>query len=171
MWEEIWKNAIGNISKTAPIGDFVECGSYNGFSAKILAANCKQTLHLFDSWQGISKLSEFDNKYYETQKWICNLEDIQNNLSGFDNIKYYKGWYPDKFGEVDKEISLLHIDASIYHSTKLSLEYFWPKLIKGGYLIVNFHEDYSTGAKKAVLEKFDESQLEVYPLGIRLIVK
>jgi hypothetical protein len=67
MWEEIWNDAIDNISKTAPIGDFVECGSYNGFSAKILAANCKQTLHLFDSWQGISKLSEFDNKYYETK--------------------------------------------------------------------------------------------------------
>jgi hypothetical protein len=166
-----WHEIIGNISQSAPYGDFVECGSYSGCSAKALAANCKQTLHLFDSWEGLPELSEFDNEYYKTQKWIYSLEDTKRNLAGFDNIKYYKGWYPDKFSEVDKEISLLHIDASIYHSTKLSLEYFWPKLVKGGHLIVNFHEDYSTGAKRAVLEKFDESQLEVYPLGIRLIVK
>lgn len=167
----IWENAIDEISKKAPIGDFVECGSYAGFSSKVLANNCKQTLHLFDSWEGISELSDFDNKYYETQKWICNLETIQEKLSDFNNVKYYKGWYPDRFSEVDKEISLLHIDASLYNSTKTSLEYFWPKLIKGGYLIVNFHEGYSTGPEKAVMEMFDEEDLEIYPMGIRLIVK
>lgn len=166
-----WAKIIHEISETAPIGDFVECGSYHGSSAGVLAKNCKKTLHLFDSWEGLPKLSEFDNKFYETQTWTYALEDIKRNLKNFDNIKYYKGWYPDRFHEVDHEISLLHIDASLYNSTKVSLEYFWPKLIKGGYLIVNFHEGYSTGSEKAVLEQFEVTEITKYDLGVGLIVK
>lgn len=166
-----WVKVIEEILPTAPIGDFVECGTYYGVSARALAENCKQTLHLFDSWEGLPELSEFDNKYYKNKKWIYSLEDTKRNLANFNNIKYYKGWYPDRFHEVDHEISLLHIDASLYYSTKVSLEYFWPKLIKGGYLIVNFHEGFSTGSEKAILEKFDITEIQKYDLGVGLIVK
>ena len=166
-----WYQVVEDLSKQAPIGDFVECGVYYGVSARVLAENCKGTLHLFDSWQGIPELSEFDNEFYNTNKWIYDLEDTKKNLSQFDNIKYYKGWYPERFNELSTPISLLHIDASLYMSTKLCLEYFYPKLINGGYLIVNFHNDISLGAKKAVLEMFDKSQLLEHPLGVNLIIK
>ena len=166
-----WYQVIEDICKNAPSGDFVECGTYYGVSARVLAENCKGTLHLFDSWEGLPDLSEFDNEFYKTEKWIYDLEETKNNLSQFDNIKYYKGWYPNRFKEVDHPISLLHIDASLYLSTKLCLEYFWPKLIDGGYLIVNFHDDISLGAKKAVLEMFETNQLIKHTQGVNLIIK
>ena len=166
-----WYEVIEDLTKKAPDGDFVECGTYYGVSARVLAENCKGTLHLFDSWEGLPDLSEFDSDFYKTEKWVYSLEDTKKNLSQFDNIKYYKGWYTYKFNEMQKSISLLHIDASIYLSTKLCLDYFWPKLIDGGYLIVNFHNDISIGAKKAVFEMFDKSQLQAYPLGVNLIIK
>lgn len=166
-----WRNIIDQISSFAPAGDFVECGTGYGVSAAVLSKNCKQTLHAFDSWEGIPDISEFDGEYYKKQKWICDFDQAQKYLSSFNNIKYYKGWFPDRFNEVDKEISLLHIDASIYTSTKMSLEYFWPRLMVGGHLIVNFHDDISIGAKKAVYEMFNENDLQKHEYGIHLIIK
>lgn len=165
----IWLDTISEIASTAPEGDFVECGTHLGYSAQVLAAHCKTTLHLFDSWEGIPELTEFDGEYYKEQKWICSLEEAQANLSEFDNIKYYKGWFPDRFDEIDNPISLLHIDASLYEPTVLSLKHFWPMLIKGGYAVCNFHEGYSKGAEKAVREFFGEDKIEHHPAGIVLI--
>lgn len=167
-----WINLISDISKNAPIGDFVECGVYKGNSAKALANNCKETLHLFDSWEGLSDLGEFDGEYYKEEKWICSIEETQRFLSDYNNVKYYKGWFPDRFNELQTNISLLHIDASLYDPTKQCLEYFWDKVIDGGYVVCNFHEGYSIGAEKAVREFFgDNSKFQFYPLGTVLIIK
>lgn len=169
--DNLWSETIKKISESAPIGDFVECGTCLGVSAAVLAKICKQTLHLFDSWEGVSELSEFDNDFYIENNWKCDFEETKQKLSQFKNIKYYKGWYPDRFNEFNGDIALLHIDASLYMPTKMSIEYFWPKVIQGGYLIVNFHNDVSTGAKKAVLEYFNQSQLTEYESGINVIIK
>ena len=168
-----WLSYINEIASNAPYGDFVECGVYNGASAMQLAQNCKTTLHLFDSWEGISDLKDDDNDFYKNNQWITDIKNSQEYLKKFNNIKYYKGWFPDRFDDIKNvNISLLHIDASLYYPTKLSLEYMWDKIIPGGYVICNFHDDYSTGPKKAFYEFFKNTKNVIeYPKGIRLIIK
>jgi hypothetical protein len=168
-----WLNSIDAISSSAPMGDFVECGVYLGTSAKKLAANCKKTLHLFDSWLGVSDLEKCDNEFYKNNKWIVDIKDTKQYLQEFTNIKYYQGWFPDQFTKIKTaSISLLHIDASLYYPTKVSLEYFWDLVVDGGYVICNFHDGYSTGPEKAFYEFFgNDHEIIEYPAGIRLVIK
>lgn len=171
----LWLDTIEDIAKKASLikGDFVECGVYLGTSATRLAKNCRTTLHLFDSWEGVSELGEFDNKLYESLNWKTHLEIAKINLYNFDNVVFYKGWFPERFNEIaDVNISLLHLDCSLYQPTKDSLEFMWDRVVEGGYAICNTHEGLSTGPEKAVREFFaNKAELIEYPLGILVAIK
>jgi hypothetical protein len=54
-----------------------------------------------------------------------------------------------------KKISILRLDTDFYESTKIELEVLFPRLVKGGVLII---DDYGfwKGAKKAVDEYFSD---------------
>ena len=84
------------------------------------------------------------------------MEDVKtHNLSStLKNIKYIKGKVEDtlKF-EIPEKIALLRLDTDWYESTKIELETLFPKLQKGGLLIVDDY-GYWKGSKKAVDEYF-----------------
>lgn len=67
---------------------------------------------------------------------------------------------------------MLHLDLSLYQPTKDSLEFFWDKVIPGGWVITNFHEGFSYGAEKAVRDFFNDiTEIELKAQGICLIKK
>lgn len=172
---QLWVDTIRDVAKKASLlnGDFVECGVWIGTSAKVLAEECNSTVHLFDSWEGVSKLTGFDNELYETLNWKADLEIVKINLSYFDNVLFYKGWIPSRFNEISNvDISLLHIDCSLYEPTRDSLEFMWDRIVPGGYVICNTHEGLSTGPEKAVREFFaGKAELVEYPMGILVAIK
>ena len=153
-------------------GDFVECGAYNGSESQFMAEECKTTLHLIDSWEGLSEIGEYDNPWYEENRFIANLEEIKHNLKEHENVKYYKGWIPEVLLDVDTKISLLSLDLDLYQPTKDSLEYFWDKIVDGGVVICDFHDDMAWGAIKATTDFFENLRdIQVLPTGKAIIVK
>jgi hypothetical protein len=172
---KLWIETIQDLAnKSSSIeGDFVECGVFLGTSARVIAQECKTTLHLFDSWEGVSELSESDNDLYKTLTWKADLDIVKINLSYSDNVVFYKGWFPDRFPEIaDKKIAFLHLDCSLYQPTKDSLETFWGQVSPGGYVVCNTHEGLSTGPEKAVREFFaGKAELVEYPMGILVAIK
>lgn len=166
-------------------GDFVECGVANGSQIGAMAYACQQckqkkNIHLFDSFEGIPLAGPHD----ETQPGIgkinhdvslpeeerlktsgisaCSVERVQANLRswGFDpsEFTYHKGWFQHvlpKVADSIDAISFLRLDGDLYESTKVCLDYLYPKMSKGGYVVI---DDYALpGCKKAVdeyLEKY-----------------
>ena len=171
LWEPTIKKLASEVKHIQ--GDFVECGVFSGHSAKVLAQECQSTLHLFDSWEGVSELQESDNNLYIELNWKMDLQTAQSNLSEYNNLIFYKGWFPERFNEIkDINISLLHIDCSLYQPTKDSLEAFWPQISSGGIAICNTHGGLSTGPEKAIREFFkDKLELIQYPTGILVAIK
>ena len=159
-------------------GDFVECGVYNGSTANIMASHCKSTLHLIDSWEGISEIGKNDNPIYEDEsfgwtnyKFKYELEKTKQNLSNYDNIKYYKGWIPEVLN-INADIAFLHLDLDLYEPTKKSLEYFWDKVVEGGIVMSDFHDEVATGAAKATRDFFKGiKNIEILPTGKAIIKK
>ncbi|MEI6586647.1 MAG: TylF/MycF/NovP-related O-methyltransferase [Sediminibacterium sp.] len=159
-------------------GDFVECGVYNGSTANIMATNCNNTLHLFDSWEGLSELGPYDNAIYEDltfgftdYKFKYEFKKTKQNLIKHDNIKYYKGWIP-KVLNLDTKISFLHLDLDLYQPTKDCLEYFWEKIIDGGIVLCDLHNEVSTGASKATKDFFSNLRdIKVLSTGQAIIKK
>jgi predicted O-methyltransferase YrrM len=146
-------------------GDIAEVGVYRGGSAKIIcSAKGEKALHLFDTFEGLPKVDEIDMvwPFYEG-KFAASFEDVRDYFKENKNVHFYKGIFPDTAGPVkDKVFSLVNLDVDCYESTKQSLEFFYPRMSRGGIIISH---DYITapGVKKAFDEFFtgkDEPVLE-----------
>lgn len=133
-------------------GDFAEVGIYRGGSAKVIASVKKgKKLHLFDTFEGLPKTTKED-RYFDQGEYSASLEDVKKFLSDYDNVYFYKGIFPRSAKKINKtKYAFVHLDVDLYRSTKESLEYFYPKMSKGG-VIVSHDFPSSVGVKQA----FDE---------------
>lgn len=138
-------------------GDIAEVGVYRGGSAKIIcSAKGDKALHLFDTFEGLPKVDEIDMvwPFYEG-KFAASYESVKEYLKENTDVHFYKGIFPGTAGPVcDKKFSLVNLDVDCYESTKQSLEFFYPRMSRGGVIISH---DYITapGVKKAFDEFFD----------------
>lgn len=147
-------------------GDVCECGCYRGLSAFQIAHHIelsrkKVCFHIFDSFEGLSELSDADiakdrcqDLEHLKKQFATSLDTVKNNLRNFDFIKYYKGWIPERFHEVhDKSFSFVHIDLDLYQPIFDSFQFFYTRLIRSGIMVF---DDYGCtqfpGAKKAIDE-------------------
>lgn len=159
-------------------GDLVECGVHEGPTAQFLAAHADRhgrLLHLFDSWEGLSTPTVEDGDYWRSGDLAASFDATKRNLAAWDSPRFYKGWIPDRFGEVaDRTFSLVHLDVDIYEPTRDSLDFFWPRLNPGGILVC---DDYGfatcPGARRAVDEHMAHQPEPVIhlPTGQALVVK
>ena len=151
-------------------GDVVECGSFRGLSAFQISTilkikNFKGSFYIFDSFEGLSEFQDEDKQenfqidYNKRQvEFACDIETVKNNLSDFSFIKYFKGWIPERFSEVEsKTFSFVHIDVDMYEPIRDSILFFYPRMKKGGIIVF---DDYGflgfPGAKQAVDEFFKD---------------
>lgn len=133
-------------------GDFAELGVSTGGSAKLLCELKRdKTIHLFDTFEGLPDTTNIDT-HLKNGQYECSLPDIEKYL-GYENISYYKGFFPDTAPTTPLAFSFVHLDVDLYQSTLDGLKYFYPRLVEGGMLISH---DYSTveGVKKAFDEYF-----------------
>ncbi len=145
-------------------GVYVECGVAAG--AQIIAmaeAAPNKIIHAFDSFEGIPLPSNKDDQMpgiryltKEEQKQlpepgnqelkssgatIVSLDAFLQNISKLgnnQNIIIHKGWFENtvKDNDIDK-ISILRLDGDLYNSTLVCLQFLFPKVIKGGIVIID----------------------------------
>ncbi len=148
-------------------GDIAEVGVYLGGSARLIAMNKgPRELHLFDSFEGMVKTSQFDlHKRGDFQD--TSLESVQKYLASFDNIFFHRGWFPATTrGLEDKQFSFVHVDADLYQSTLDVLLFFYPRLVKGGVILSHDFTSLSCpGVSKAFNEYVSDKPECVIELG------
>lgn len=156
------------VKKTEKIGgDVAEVGVYKGGSAKLIREATKRPLHLFDTFEGLPELCEKDNpKQFQKGKYSASLESIQNYLSDYSNIYYYKGLFPSTAEPVkDKKFSFVHFDVDLYESTLGCLKFFYPRMSRGGVIICHDYPS-SDGVRRAFDEFFkDKPEIILEPYG------
>ena len=130
-------------------GNFAECGVYAGMSMFFVADLCKNKFIGIDSFEGVSEPGEYDSDYFKSKKLSISISFAEKILKNFDNVDLYKGWIPEVFNKLnDEQYSYVNIDVDLYDPTKNSIEYFWPRLIKGGVLICDdYGSDKTPGAR------------------------
>jgi O-methyltransferase len=147
-------------------GDIVECGVWKGgvvILARLLSPNRK--VWLYDTFNGMANLSEFDTTkdgYVMPEgKAAVSQYEVARNLAEtytlhHDRIRFVEGRVEDTLldrNNLPEKIALLHLDTDWYHSTKIELIVLWPRLTKGGVLIVDDYGHWK-GSRKAVEEYF-----------------
>ena len=156
-------------TQTAIQGDLAEVGVYQGGSAKLICEVKKEKeLYLFDTFTGLPELSEedthFGEKYWHENEFSnTSAESIKELLNKYVNVHITKGKFPES-GEkiIDKKFCFVHLDVDLYKSTIESLKFFFPKMVKGGIILI--HDFHSDGIQKAVREFKSENQIQLIEL-------
>jgi len=142
-------------------GDIAEVGVYKGGTAKLIAEVKKnKNLYLCDTFEGLPETKDKDQ--FVQKGWLhdTSVESVKEYLKDYEGINFLKGIFPHTSEPIsNKEFSFVHLDTNLYQSTLDSLEFFWPRMVKGGRIVSH---DYNTtsmpGIKKAFLEFFSEQK-------------
>jgi len=159
-------------------GDIAECGVWKGDSAYLMCQahrNSGRVVHLFDSFEGLSNPDSRDGNYWVAGALSSPEQVLRDTLSGFGNYRAYKGWIPERFGEVaDKTFSFVHVDVDLYQPTFQSLSFFYGRIEPEGMILM---DDYGfnscPGAKRAADEFFSDKpeQIMMLSTGQAFVVK
>jgi hypothetical protein len=145
-------------------GVYVECGVAAGAQIIAMAEGApNKIIHAFDSFEGIPMPSNRDDqmpgiKYLTKDEQLAlpepgkqelkssgatviSLDSFLQNISRLenkDNVVIHKGWFENtvEHNDIDK-ISILRLDGDLYNSTMVCLKHLFPKVIKGGIVIID----------------------------------
>jgi len=169
-------------------GDMVEIGVAKGGSSMCMALSLMNHLtlkdiHLYDTFAGMVKPTEEDckkNKTYEDtlrkynkynkgtySEWcLGTLDEVKINMARTmypkELIHYHKGDITKEVDFIPEKIALLRIDVDFYLPTKAAIEKFYPKLVKGGILIMDDYNAWN-GARKAWVDFRKENKIKQKP--------
>jgi O-methyltransferase len=137
-------------------GDMAELGVARGASAKMIAARAPgRVLHLFDTFEGLPAPSAKDSSRFRRQQYRHTLEEVQDYLEQEGgNLCFHKGLFPETARDVQGvRFAFVHLDGDLYGSTIAGLEWFYPRLNRGGILVCHDY-DTSAGVNRAFEEFF-----------------
>jgi hypothetical protein len=136
-------------------GDFIEAGAWRGGATIFMAAVMKEygvtdrTVWVADSFEGLPPPNAKDYpqdlgvNLHMHDELAVSIEEVQENFKRFglldkDRVKFLKGWFKDTLGQapIDK-IAILRLDGDLYESTMDTLGPLYPKVVSGGYVIVD----------------------------------
>lgn len=172
--------AIRYATQTRVPGDVVECGVWRGGSSMLAALvlvdenTRNRKLYLYDTFAGMVEPATIDRttlgmdarKIWRDMArtdggsdWcFADLAEVRKNMAStkypLNLIEFVEGRVEDTIpSTVPDEISVLRLDTDWYDSTLHELQHLYPRLAKGGVLIL---DDYGCweGAKKATDEYF-----------------
>lgn len=143
--------------------------------------NKPRMIHAFDSFIGLPEPigeKDFDVRYLNMEETFkISKEESKGNLRPInalcaeketfrkllvdkighptDKLMIYEGWFQDTIPKaIDKieELAILRLDGDLYDSYRISLEYLYPKVKTGGFVII---DDWCIGGcRKAIQEYF-----------------
>lgn len=150
-------------------GAFAEVGVYQGRTAKLIHHYApERRLCLFDTFEGFTQRSaaaEADSTGFEVgaaEFSDTSLDRVKAYVQQKNaNVSYYPGYFPDTIPvELRGErFAFVHLDADLYEPIWAGLDFFYPRMARGGILVVH---DYNAwiGSRTAV-DSFFKGRAEV----------
>jgi Macrocin-O-methyltransferase (TylF) len=161
--------AFDQIRKEGLAGDLAELGVYQGHTATLIARAARRlgrNAYLLDTFQGFDQ-SDFRGLDSDQKMQFSDTSlDAVRKRVGDENVRFIKGHFPGSAAALpDTSYCLVHIDCDLYAPIFSALEYFYPRVVPGGFLIIH---DYSSlawdGAERAVDEFFADKPEGLIPL-------
>lgn len=155
--EEIKCNNIG--------GCVAEAGVFRGFFASALNELLPdRKLYLYDTFEGFDERdieAEASPEEIRKTSWFSHINtmssavdliaEITARMPCSKNVVFRKGYFPESaLEDADKQFCFVSLDMDIYKPTLAALEFFWPRLVSGGYIFL--HDGKFDGVQKAIRE-------------------
>ncbi|MFT7034462.1 MAG: O-methyltransferase [Cyclobacteriaceae bacterium] len=149
--EQLKKNKIN--------GFFAELGVHRGETAKAIHhMDQDRVFYLFDTFEGFAKEdleqeNQTDERFSTSMFADTSIDEVKQYIDGNDNLSFKQGFFPKTAEGLEGEtFALVNIDADLYAPTIEALNYFYPRLNKGGVIIVHDYNHNWDGIPKAINE-------------------
>jgi len=159
------------ISEAGLKGSVAELGVYKGKFARYINFYFPQRkLYLFDTFEG------FDQRDVQNEKareFSSGSQDFTNTsvASVISRMPFpqqctaVQGFFPASAASVNDSFVFVSLDTDLYDPIYEGLNFFYPKLVKGGYLFVHdFNNDNYKGVRKAVEQFCAEQGISFVPI-------
>lgn len=177
-------------------GDFVECGVNKGFMSRIVMdyldfGGRPHTFYLLDTFQGFDEnqltaqereklLHAYEHAKTSGKSWEMGMYEpcydvVMRAFSRFNNAKLIKGSIPETLVEVKSDrVAYLSIDMNCVGPEIAAIEFFWPKLLQGGVVILDDYGWVTHEAQKDAMDAFARkvgTKVLSLPTGQGLLIK
>lgn len=155
-------------------GNVAELGVYRGDFARFINARFpNKKLYLFDTFEGFSQkdialegnFSSSQSKHFSN----TSIELVLEKMPHRQNCIIKKGWFPQSAKDVEDDFCFVNLDADLYMPILEGLNFFYPKMVQGGVILI--HEYFSKGYKgvKKAYEDFSaDKNIISLPIGDNL---
>lgn len=155
-------------------GAVAELGVYKGaFSAEINRIFYDRDLYLFDTFEGFhssdleieqtqtSMQSRFRKDFRDTS-----MEEVKSILPYPEKAIFCPGHFPESLPRNLPSFVFVSLDPDLYEPVWQGLQIFWPRMSKGGIILIHdYNSTQFPGVGKAVRRFCEENRLMVLPLS------
>lgn len=159
-------------------GDLIETGVWRGGAVIFMRALLKtygindRIVYAADSFCGLPKPdverypADKNDICYQREFTAVSLEEVKRNFKVFnlldDNVRFLQGWFKDTLPSAPMDqLALLRLDGDMYQSTMEALIHLYPKLSRGGFIII---DDYAAEPCKEAVCEFREKEKIADPI-------
>ncbi len=151
-------------------GDVAELGVYKGNTAALLAAVARTlgtTAWLFDTFEGFDPADLSGVDADKRPEFSDTSIEAVRALVGPAHVRLVPGRFPETASAVpeDARFSVVHIDCDLYAPFRAALEFFYPRMVPGGFMVLH---DYGSlhwdGTERAVDEFLADKPESVIPV-------
>jgi O-methyltransferase len=157
------QDCIADILRRNVPGDLMECGAWRGgaciFMRAVLAAygDRSRTVWVADSFAGLPVPAggSEDAHIWEGGEMAVSLEEVRANFQRYElldtQVRFLKGYFKDTLPTAPVErLALLRVDGDLYDSVMQTLQFLYPKLSVGGYVVLDDYHQKLPPAVRAV---------------------
>jgi O-methyltransferase len=180
------QHCMATVLKEGVEGDFIETGVWRGGACIFMRGFLKvneidnRCVWVADSFEGLPEPDEANSPMdkgstLHTFDFLrVSLEEVQENFRRYDllddQVCFLKGWFEDTLPAAPIEkLAVLRLDGDMYGSTMDSLRNLYPKVSKGGFIII---DDYGLPNCAAAVTDFrknlqiDEPLIRIDTIGV-----
>lgn len=156
--------AAERIAQKKIAGSIAELGVYRGeLAAALNWLFPDRTLYLFDTFEGFSEKDLSDGKEEKHSQAAVgdfqdtNLDLVLSRMPHRDKVVVRKGYFPATAEGLEDTFALVSLDVDLYKPTVAGLDYFYPRLAKGGCIFIHDYNNRRYMGVRSAVDEFAEA--------------
>ncbi len=149
--------AIARLEEEGIAGAFAEVGVYRGATSRfLLRCAPARKLYLFDTFEGFPLADREPENREDARFRDTSAEAVRRALGAAGNVVIRIGRFPATAAGLEGErFAFVLLDLDVFDPTLAGLEFFYPRLARGGYLLVHdFNNPESNRACRRAVTQF-----------------
>lgn len=152
---ELWSLAKQSLKLGG--GSIIEVGVWRGGTGCLIArAASGIPVYLCDTFSGVVNAGDMDTRYKGGEHSDTSGDTVKKLAQSMrlSSVKVLQGIFPTDTGHlVGDSFRFVHLDLDVYESTRQSLDFLWPRLVRGGVVVF---DDYGTHGCEGVTRLVNE---------------